>query len=124
MVMKKIILVLCVALVTACSPLALVKDRLSPPKKVEGGWLFQYDDPTAREVQLAGTFNEWNWGTQRRAITMQKNDQGIWQVVTPLDPGRYQYKIVVNHGERWECDPSNPSRDKEGGIENSLIVVQ
>ena len=49
-----------VLLFTSCS-LHFIKTRLSPPQKVEGGILFQYDAPSARQVNLAGNFpdNEW-----------------------------------------------------------------
>lgn len=119
-----IVLGIVAGIFAGCKSIALVKERLSPPRQVEGGWLFQYDDPTAREVQLAGTFNDWEFGNARQAINLKKNEKGIWYVVVPIEKGRHQYKFVINRGERWEFDPSNPSRDREGGSENSLLIVQ
>jgi 1,4-alpha-glucan branching enzyme len=48
---------------------------------------------------------------------------GIWTIVKPLAPGRYQYKFVIDNALRWEKDPSNPNTATEGGIENSLVIV-
>ncbi|MEW5693312.1 MAG: glycogen-binding domain-containing protein [Candidatus Hydrogenedentota bacterium] len=121
--MRYIVFFIVSVLFIGCNVLSVVKDRLPPPHQVEDGWLFQFDDPTAREVQLAGTFNDWEYGTQRQRIDLKKNEKGIWTVVVPLEKGRHQYKFVINLGERWEFDPSNPSRDRYGGYENSLIII-
>jgi 1,4-alpha-glucan branching enzyme len=48
---------------------------------------------------------------------------GIWTIVMPLAPGRYQYKFVIDNGVRWELDPSNANTGEEGGFTNSLIIV-
>jgi 1,4-alpha-glucan branching enzyme len=106
-----------------------IEDRLPPPREVAGGMLFQYYSPSARQVTLAGNFNNWG-GTQGggrydSAIDPMGDEDGdgIWTIVLPLPPGRYQYKFVIDGGVRWEQDPNNPDKASEGGIENSLIVV-
>ncbi|MGD8629054.1 MAG: glycogen-binding domain-containing protein [bacterium] len=106
-----------------------VKTRLPPPEEVEGGILFRYDSPAARMVTLAGNFNNWG-GTQGGGrydptIDPMSDDDGdgVWTIVMPLPPGRYQYKFVIDNAVRWELDPSNPNTGFEGGIENSLIIV-
>jgi 1,4-alpha-glucan branching enzyme len=114
----------------ACSTISgSIKDRLPPPHEVKGGILFQYEAPSAKLVTLAGNFNNWG-GTQgggRYDPTIDPmedvNGNGIWSIVVPLPPGRYQYKFVIDNGTRWEEDPSNPNTGVEGGIENSLIIV-
>jgi 1,4-alpha-glucan branching enzyme len=130
--MRKIALVLmgvaCFAL--ACSTISgSIKDRLEPPHEVKGGILFQYEAPSAKLVTLAGNFNNWG-GTEgggRYDPTIDPmsdpDGDGIWTIVLPLPPGRYQYKFVIDNGVRWEEDPSNPNTGTEGGIENSLIIV-
>jgi 1,4-alpha-glucan branching enzyme len=118
------------ALVLSCSTISgSVKNRLPPPSEVKGGILFRYDAPAARMVTLAGNFNNWA-GTQgggRYDPTIDpmtdEDGDGIWTIVKPLPPGRYQYKFVIDNGVRWEKDPSNPNTGVEGGIENSLIIV-
>ena len=80
-------------------------------------------------VTLAGNFNNWG-GTQGGGrydptIDPMTDDDGdgIWTIVKPLAPGRYQYKYYVDG--RWVVDPENPLRIvNESGIVNSLIKVK
>jgi 1,4-alpha-glucan branching enzyme len=114
----------------ACSTISgSIKDRLDPPHEVKGGILFSYEAPSAKMVTLAGNFNNWG-GTEgggRYDPTIDPmadpDGDGIWTIVVPLPPGRYQYKFVIDNGVRWEEDPSNPNTGTEGGIENSLIII-
>ncbi|MBN2564571.1 MAG: glycogen-binding domain-containing protein [Candidatus Eisenbacteria bacterium] len=106
-----------------------IEDRLPPPHEVKGGILFQYHAPSARQVTLAGNFNNWG-GTQGGGRYDPSIDpmsdpdgDGTWTTVIPLPPGRYQYKFVIDGGVRWEQDPNNADKATEGGIENSLVVV-
>lgn len=113
---------------------AALKDRLQPPMPVESGIRFQYEDPSAWRVEVAGQFNDWKIFPDPQAIQMAKDDRGIWTVVIPyreyskesrgyLERGkRYQYKIVIN-GTSWVEDPNNPLKGTEGGITNSLVIV-
>ncbi|MGD9140608.1 MAG: glycogen-binding domain-containing protein [bacterium] len=107
----------------------IVRDRLPPPHEVEGGILFSYSAPAARMVTLAGQFNNWA-GTQgggRYDPTIDpmsdEDGDGIWTIVKPLPPGRYQYKFVIDNGAVWELDPSNALTGEEGGFTNSLLIV-
>jgi 1,4-alpha-glucan branching enzyme len=113
----------------SCAALNAIKDRLPPPHQVEGGILFQYDAPAAQRVNLAGVFNDWG-GTligpfDSTIDPMTKNEKGIWQIVIPLDPGRYEYKFVLDGGVVWKHDPNNAERvdDSFGGY-NSVIVIK
>ncbi|MBD3349719.1 MAG: hypothetical protein GF400_11070 [Candidatus Eisenbacteria bacterium] len=117
------------ALSSCAAVLGAIEDRLPPPHEVEEGILFQYHAPSARQVTLAGSFNNWG-GTQgggRYDPDIDRmgdpNNDGVWTIVVPLPPGRYQYKFVIDGGVRWEKDPNNQDTGTEGGIENSLIVV-
>jgi 1,4-alpha-glucan branching enzyme len=130
-VRRSLILVLLIgAIALSCSTISRsVKDRLPPPREVEGGILFRYDAPAARMVTLAGNFNNWagteGGGRYDPTIDPLSDDDGdgVWTIVMPLPPGRYQYKFVIDNGVRWEMDPSNPNTGTEGGFENSLIIV-
>lgn len=125
-----IVLTLLSVVALSCSTISRsIRDRLPPPHEVEGGILFQYEAPAARMVNLAGNFNNWG-GTQGGGrfdptIDPMSDDDGdgIWTIVKPLPPGRYQYKFVIDNGVRWELDPSNPNTGEEGGFTNSLIIV-
>jgi 1,4-alpha-glucan branching enzyme len=124
-----------VILVTACTVLSCstisrsIRDRLPPPSEVDGGIRFRYEAPAARMVTLAGNFNNWGGteggGRYDPTIDPMSDDDGdgIWEIVVPLAPGRYQYKFVIDNGVRWELDPSNPNTGEEGGFTNSLIIV-
>lgn len=107
----------------------ILRDRLPAPHEVEGGILFSYSAPAARMVTLAGNFNNWagtqGGGRYDPTIDPMHDDDGdgIWTIVKPLPPGRYQYKFVIDNGAVWELDPSNPLTGEEGGFTNSLIIV-
>lgn len=124
-----LILAAAVVLSSCAGVLNVIEDRLPPPHEVKGGFIFNYYAPSARQVTLAGSFNNWG-GTQGGgrydpAIDPMSDmdGDGVWSIVVPLPPGRYQYKFVLDGGVAWERDPNNPDTDYEGGIENSLIIV-
>lgn len=123
-----IFLVLCL---TAC---AALKDRLPPPEPVDNGIKFQYEDPSAWRVEVAGQFNDWKTFPDQKSIQMKKDENGIWTAVIPFRQNakgdqvyveygkRYQYKVVIN-GTSWIEDPNNTLKSTEAGITNSLIIV-
>ncbi len=86
-------------------------------RQVEGGILFEYTDPGASSVALAGDFNDWS--TTDTPMSDPEKD-GIWSVVVKLKPGSYQYKFVVNGGT-WMADPENPRTAGDYG--NSVIDI-
>jgi 1,4-alpha-glucan branching enzyme len=89
--------------------------RLSSKKTVS----FEYFDPAARIVTVAGDFNGWD----PRAKPLKRDAGGLWTVSVRLEPGIYRYKFVVN-GEQWEEDPLNLHRVlNEHGTYNSIRKV-
>ena len=48
---------------------------------------------------------------------------GIWSIIKPLTPGRYEYKFVVDRNT-WIEDPNALDRvdDGYGGVNSVLIV--
>jgi 1,4-alpha-glucan branching enzyme len=110
--------------------LDFVKRRLPPPHAVEGGILFQFESPSARVVQVAGSWPENNWlrgqGETARFDLGRMDDadrDGIWQAVVELPSGRYQYKFRIDE-INWKEDPNNPQRTDDGfGGFNSLLIV-
>jgi pimeloyl-ACP methyl ester carboxylesterase len=76
------------------------------------------DQPKAKSVALAGTFN--NWKTQTTPMTRKGVD---WSVSIHLAPGTYQYKFVVDN-DRWTVDPENSQTEDDGeGHVNSVLIV-
>jgi len=68
----------------------------------------------AKKVLLAGDFTDWD----KNPIEMEKKED-IWEKIIDLEPGRYEYKFIVDGN--WMSDPENPI--KVGPFENSLIEV-
>lgn len=103
---------------TAVILLALLAARSTAEAGVEavkGGIRFSYTDAHAGIVALAGPFN--NWSTTANPMT--KDDDGVWSIVVNLDPGKHEYKFVVDN--QWIADPENPVTAGEYG--NSVVNV-
>ena len=75
--------------------------------------------PHAREVAVAGTFNEWD--PARRPL--KREPDGNWKVAFYLHPGRYEYRFVVDG--IWTDDPCCTTRcwNRYGG-ENCILEVK
>ena len=76
--------------------------------------------PRARQVQIAGDFNNW----QPEQSPMQKaGDSGVWQTKMHLAAGRYRYRLVVDG--QWQQDPYNELTEQNpfGGL-NSVLEVK
>ena len=89
------------------------------PKQVEDRIVLRYYDPIAQDVQIAGDFSNWE---PVEDIMVQQNENKIWKGTVQLEPGKYQYKFIVD-GE-WKIDPSNPEvTTSDMGVCNSLLIV-
>ena len=79
---------------------------------------FEYTDPAAKSVCLAGTFNNW----QPVAKSLHSSGAGNWWKETALAPGSYEYCLVVDG--RWICDPhARESVPNPFGGRNSILIV-
>jgi hypothetical protein len=91
---------------------------MSKPKtqgsRKPGSTLFTCHAREAREVFLAGTFNNW----KAVAEPMKRQVNGPWQVELELAPGRYEYKFVVDGV--WCCEPGQDDATVEGCVPNSF----
>ena len=65
---------------------------------------FVFVAPDAKQVALAGDFNDWD---ASRTRLVKSEHPGVWTADVPLSPGRYSYAFVVD-GERWVADPRAP----------------
>ena len=61
--------------------------------------IFRLFDPNAERVLLVGDFTEW----QKKAITMNRGENGVWTARVKLGPGAHSYLFIVD-GE-WREDP-------------------
>ncbi|HET6879891.1 MAG TPA: redoxin domain-containing protein [Pirellulales bacterium] len=94
---------------------------LPAAKRLAGGdyeVTFHYrPDVEAREVYLAGEFNEWK-------PTGHKMDgpdaEGNYTTMLTLKPGKHEYKYVVD-GATWRADPGNP--EQAGFYHNSVLTL-
>lgn len=125
----RLFVVLSLGLFHGCALLTFVEDRLDPPSPTDEGIRFQFKAPAARDVNLGGEFNNWmgtaNGGRFDPSLDkmIDPDNDGIWEIVLPLPPGRYQYKYVIDQVD-WQEDPANPESIEDGfGGFNSIIVV-
>lgn len=80
---------------------------------------FEYYAPLARNVHVAGTFNDWNL----EDYPLKKDRSGKWKVSLSLPPGRYEYRYLVdgvweNDQRPVECIPN------AFGSWNCVVTVQ
>lgn len=75
------------------------------PHFVEGGVLFSLVAPEANDVELVGSFNDWD---RERGVRLTRNANGVWHATLDLAPGRHLYKYVIDGA--WRPDPANENR--------------
>lgn len=79
---------------------------------------FSFVAPDAQSVQVAGDFTAWNSGP----VALKKQKDGVWKKVVSLEPGRYEYRYLVDG--QWQDDPNCPTRvPNTFGSENCVCVV-
>ena len=79
---------------------------------------FEFTDPKATSVCLAGKFNDW----QPEAKTMHSSGVGNWWKEISLAPGVYEYCLVVDG--KWMADPlARESAPNPFGGRNSILSV-
>jgi chromosome partitioning protein len=83
------------------------------------GVRFALRAPDARQVQLAGDFN--NWSPDATPLRTGDGD-GIFEAMLPLTPGRYRYRVVIDG--QWQHDPHNDYVESNPyGELNSVVEV-
>lgn len=76
--------------------------------------------PQAKDVFLAGDFNNWHTDSNSR---MEKSSDGIWRKRLNLGRGRYHYRFVVDN--KWIEDPNNPAKEMNpyGDMDSIMEVM-
>lgn len=83
-------------------------------KRVE----FTMSAPDAKQVMLAGTFNQWS----ENSDPMKQDRTGTWKKVKFLFHGKYEYKFIAD-GE-WIVDPDAKSTvPNQFGTQNNVMNV-
>jgi hypothetical protein len=91
------------------------------PQVTADGVLFTFIDQKIQRISIVGDFN--NWSTTADPLFDRAGD-GTWTIRIPLQPGRYEYKYIID-GKKWTPDPWNPDVVDDGfGGFNSVIVVE
>ena len=79
---------------------------------------FTFSAATARQVSLAGDFNNWNTQTS----PMHKGPDGVWHLSVALKPGCYEYRFFADGV--WCNDPAAQRLAKNSlGTENCVRIV-
>lgn len=79
---------------------------------------FDFTDPRALAVAVAGTFNDWN----PAAGALHSSGDGAWLTEAALLPGVYEYCLIVDG--RWMPDPlARESVPNPFGGRNSVLKV-
>jgi len=87
-------------------------------KSVQRTIKFELSAPEAKDVFLAGNFNQWN----TQANPMKKDKKGVWKATLSLETGRYEYRFFADGN--WENDPACPCCvGNEFGGENCVKIV-
>ena len=77
--------------------------------------------PSAKQVELVGTFSDW----MPREFRLRGPDAvGYWAIAIKLPPGRYEYSFLIN-GSRLVSDDDGEALRPDGfGHENSVLVIR
>ncbi len=88
-------------------------------KQINGHVVFSTMYPRAKDVKIAGDFNNW----QPETTTFKKvTDSGKWELRLPIEPGTYRYRLVVDG--QWQQDPYNRMTEMNPyGEMNSVLNV-
>jgi hypothetical protein len=112
---------------SGCSRFAS-RGTLPGPALTEDGVRFRYYAPGATRVQLAGNWPGNNWARGDGSVgeanigLMTVDPGGIWEIVVPLGPGRYEYLFWVDENT-WQLDPGNPEEGRGGPVGRSSLLV-
>jgi len=81
---------------------------------------FELVKPDAREVFLAGSFNNWQPATTRMAPA----GDGLWKAEIELPAGRHEYRFIADG--QWIDDPAASERVSNpfGGTNAVLSISQ
>ena len=93
-------------------------------RQVPEGLLFVAHFPNAKDVSIAGDFNNWTPArmTEDRQTGKSEGEE-TFRALVALKPGRYRYRLVVDG--RWQADPHNVHAEANpfGELDSVVEVV-
>lgn len=95
-----------------------LRPKKSQPPSAGSVVHFEYIDPAAQSVCLAGTFNDWHPGS----LPMSSSRPGVWEKDLELAPGTYEYLLVVDGYHRSDPRSAEKIENPFGGL-NSVLKV-
>jgi chromosome partitioning protein len=94
-------------------------DEFYGVKQDGGEVIFAAKFDNAKQVQIAGDFNNWSPGSTPMTAASKPGD---WKTRVALRPGRYRYRFVVDG--RWTTDPANTYvESNQFGELNNIVEV-
>ncbi|MBI3857140.1 MAG: hypothetical protein HY293_15755 [Planctomycetes bacterium] len=72
----------------------------------------------AKDVRVTGDFTRWT----KQGIRLSNDGNGHWRTVLPLDPGEYQYRILVD-GQWQDHEDATERVANPFGSENCVLKV-
>ena len=104
--------------IDAAKPAAVQRESPKPQAPQENRVLLEIETPGAKNVCVAGSFNEWN--PNRTPLAPLGN--GRWAGDLAIKPGRHEYLFVVDG--QWLPDPkAKEAVQNPFGGQNSVLVV-
>jgi len=74
--------------------------------------------PEAKDVRVTGDFTRW----EKHGIRLSYDGKGRWKAVLPLDPGEYQYRLLIA-GDWRDHEDATERVANPFGSENCLLKV-
>ena len=93
-------------------------------RQVPEGLLFVAHFPNAKNVAIAGDFNNWTPARMTEDRQSGKSEsEDTFRALVALKPGRYRYRLVVDG--RWQADPHNVHAEANpfGELDSVVEVV-
>lgn len=89
-----------------------------PPATVCGNRFVIYE-PSAHQVELAGSFTGW-----QRVAMQPVGNSGYWELHLPVPSGEHRFAYILD-GDRRVTDPTLPASEKDDfGGKNSILNVK
>jgi hypothetical protein len=103
----------------ASAPASVVARRLE-----DGRWRVTFVFRTGRRPKAPTLHGSWDTWAEP-GVALRERPDGSFSATLVLPAGRYEYKVRLAEGARWEHDPGNPltAADGQGGL-NSVVILE